>query len=175
MSGVDVSGARCFVYVEREGLAAAVGHDVKLAFPEFTLRVGEDRQVEAVVRTASLEVLGSVDSERRLKERGPSGGDRAEIAKNARTKVLETERYGEARFRSTAVEERRGGYAIRGRLEVHGREREVVVEADERDGELVARFQLHQPDFGIKPFKAMLGALKVKPDVLVEVVVPLQR
>jgi hypothetical protein len=36
----------------------------------------------------------------------------------------------------------------------------------------VAEIKLHQPDFGIKPFTAALGALKVKPDVVVRVSVP---
>jgi hypothetical protein len=36
----------------------------------------------------------------------------------------------------------------------------------------VAEVKIHQPDFGIKPYTAALGALKVKPDVLVRVSVP---
>ena len=38
----------------------------------------------------------------------------------------------------------------------------------------VAELKLHQPDFGIKPYSAALGALKVKPDILVRVSVPRQ-
>lgn len=32
--------------------------------------------------------------------------------------------------------------------------------------------RVHQPDFGITPFKAMLGALRIQPQVDVELVVP---
>jgi hypothetical protein len=38
----------------------------------------------------------------------------------------------------------------------------------------VTDLKLHQPDFGIKPFSAALGALKVKPDVIIRVSVPRQ-
>ena len=37
---------------------------------------------------------------------------------------------------------------------------------------LVAEVSLHQPDFGIKPYSAMLGTLRVKPDVTVVVSLP---
>jgi hypothetical protein len=30
-----------------------------------------------------------------------------------------------------------------------------------------ARITVHQPDFGIRPYRALLGALAVKPDVVV--------
>jgi len=36
----------------------------------------------------------------------------------------------------------------------------------------VAEVPIHQPDFGIKPYSAMLGALKVKPDLVVRCSVP---
>jgi hypothetical protein len=38
----------------------------------------------------------------------------------------------------------------------------------------VVELKLHQPDFGIKPFSAALGALRVKPDVMIRVSVPRQ-
>jgi hypothetical protein len=38
----------------------------------------------------------------------------------------------------------------------------------------VAEMNIHQPDFGIKPYTAALGALKVKPEVMVRISVPRQ-
>jgi len=35
--------------------------------------------------------------------------------------------------------------------------------------------RLHQPDFGIRPYSAMLGTLRVDADVVVRVVIPLVR
>jgi hypothetical protein len=42
-----------------------------------------------------------------------------------------------------------------------------------REGErLATSVRLHQPDFGIAPYRAMLGALRVKADVVVRASVP---
>jgi hypothetical protein len=40
---------------------------------------------------------------------------------------------------------------------------------------VVARLTLNQPDYRIKAFRAMMGALRVKPEVLLEVSVPFPR
>jgi polyisoprenoid-binding protein YceI len=64
------------------------------------------------------------------------------------------------------------GYDVEGTLTLTGVSRPVTVEV-RRDGErLVAEVLVHQPAFGIRPYSAMLGALKVKADVLVRVSVP---
>ncbi len=35
-----------------------------------------------------------------------------------------------------------------------------------------AEVRLQQPDFGIRPYRAMLGTLRVQPDVLIRMSVP---
>jgi hypothetical protein len=40
------------------------------------------------------------------------------------------------------------------------------------DGHYRAELRIHQPAFGIKPYSAMLGTLKIKPDVVVRILVP---
>ena len=61
---------------------------------------------------------------------------------------------------------------IKGSLTLTGKTRPLVIEAARRDGRWVAEVSLHQPDFGIKPYSAMLGTLRVKPDVTVVVSLP---
>ena len=48
--------------------------------------------------------------------------------------------------------------------ELHGRSREITLK---RTGDDEAEVTLHQPDYGIKPYSAMFGALKIKPDIRV--------
>ena len=45
---------------------------------------------------------------------------------------------------------------------------ETQVEANRQ----VVSLELHQPDYGITPFKAMMGTLKVKAEVIVRLSVP---
>ncbi|MBW1758625.1 MAG: YceI family protein, partial [Deltaproteobacteria bacterium] len=61
-----------------------------------------------------------------------------------------------------------------GTLQLYGKSRSIQTSVRATGGRWVAELKLHQPDFGIKPFSAALGALKVKPDVLVRVSVPQQ-
>jgi polyisoprenoid-binding protein YceI len=70
------------------------------------------------------------------------------------------------------VEKTGDAYRITGWLELHGIKREIIFTTEQRAGRAVAKVPIHQPDFGIKPFRAFMGLLRVKPDVLVEVSVP---
>jgi len=61
---------------------------------------------------------------------------------------------------------------IEGDLTLHGVTKAISVEAH-YDGQLWnAKVTLDQREYGIKPFSAMLGALKVKPNVEVTLRVP---
>ena len=62
--------------------------------------------------------------------------------------------------------------AIEGELELHGETQEIELTAEREDDEWVARFRLRQADFGIRPFKALMGALKIQPHVDVELRTP---
>ena len=61
---------------------------------------------------------------------------------------------------------------MRGALALCGATRELVIPV-RRDGDrLRAEVTIHQPAFGIRPYTAMLGTLRVRPDVIVRVSVP---
>jgi hypothetical protein len=75
-------------------------------------------------------------------------------------------------FTSTTLTREGAGWAVAGTLTLGRVSRPVAFRARAEGSLLVADIPLHQPDFGIKPFSAMLGALKVKPGVLVRVRVP---
>ena len=64
------------------------------------------------------------------------------------------------------------GFEVRGTLALAGRKGEVIVPVRRAGDRLVAEVVLHQPAFGIRPYRAMLGALRVKPDVAVRASLP---
>jgi polyisoprenoid-binding protein YceI len=103
------------------------------------------------------------------------GGSSAneKIASQIPKEVLETDRYDRITFTSRRVARRPDrGYSISGDLNLHGTTRAIDVETRLDGGKQVAEVELHQPDYGIVPFKAMMGTLKVKPDVRVRITVP---
>jgi len=68
--------------------------------------------------------------------------------------------------------ERGEGFAVEGTLEMYGKSRSIQTSVRAQGDRWLAEVSIHQPDFGIKPYKAALGALKVKPDVQVRLSVP---
>jgi hypothetical protein len=167
----------CSIYVEREGALSAVGHDLKLRVADFAIEVADaserqDSAVRARFRSDSLRVVGVVRGGR-VDESEPSARDRREIEGNAARDVLEAQKFPEITFRSRSVEIAGQTARVEGELELHGVVRAIAFEVRQQGERAVARIVLHQPDFRIKPFRALLGALRVKPDVTVEVSVPL--
>jgi YceI-like protein len=171
MSEFDASTGECFVTTYREGLFSALGHDLKLRVTDFRILLDAGFSIQAEFRADSLRVVGSL-KDGRVDELEPGPKDRESIHASIVNEVLEARKFPAVKFRSTAVEKAGDRYAVRGRLDLHGRERDVQFTVETGAGRAVAKVSVHQPDFGIQPYRALLGALRVKPDVLVEVSVP---
>jgi polyisoprenoid-binding protein YceI len=77
-------------------------------------------------------------------------------------KVLHPDKYPTATFRSKTIQEKEGGYKINGDLSLHRVTKPIDFDLDSNDGNLKGTITLLQKDYGIKPFKAMMGTLKIK-------------
>lgn len=172
MPTFDQTDSECVVYVYREGIASAVGHDVAIEATDFEVKVDEAMEsVEARFAADGLRVRHAMEDG----EPNPgalSDGDKKKIEKNLRRKVLETKRHPVITFRSTEVDDDADRVRLEGVLALHGVERNVAFDARRVDDYIRARVRLHQPDFDIEPYRAFLGALRVKPKVDVEVRLP---
>lgn len=170
MPRFDATQAECRVFTFKEGLLSAVAHDLELEVRSFEVEVDE-RGIRARFDPSSIQVVDAVVDGRR----SPgtlSDKDKAKIHSNIVSDVLSVKRHPDVRFESTEVTEKDSGWTVRGRLELAGRTKELVIDARREGDHAVAEVVLHQPDFGIKPFTAMLGTLKIKPDVRVRIRVP---
>lgn len=173
MPTFDTSNSECFVYVYREGVLSVVGHDLKLRVTDFTV-VGEEEplSIHAEFRADSLRVIGAV-KDGAVNERALSTQDRQQIEKNIAHDVLEIQKYPLISFRSTAIEKSGDHlYRISGRLELHGVTRMLNFTVEQKEGRADTNISVHQPDFDIVPYRTFMGALRVKPNVLVEIGVP---
>lgn len=122
------------------------------------------------------QVRASVDA-RSLRVREGNGGikpltdsDREEIRRNLEQKILKSDHHPEIAFASTAVralDERR--WMVAGELTLAGASAPiqipVQVDSSPEGTRLSATVTLTQSRFNIKPFTAMMGALKVADDV----------
>jgi hypothetical protein len=165
--------AVCRVFSYREGLLSGVGHDLELDVTRFQIEVDERaRTVVARFDPGSLRVLRAMRDGKELPD-ALSDGDRATIEKHTRGDVLDAGHHPEICFTSSAVADAGGGWDLTGTLALHGVERQITVQVRPEGGRMVATVPLHQADFGIRPFSALLGALKVKPDVTVRLSLPI--
>ena len=170
----DAASAECVVFTYKEGLLSAVAHDLKIRVTKFTIDVDEaTRVVTAWFDAASLRVVCAMANGRESPDSLTTANKR-EIEGNIVRDVLDAHSYPEIRFVSTRVEERNATYSVKGKLALHGHERQVRVQVRQDDTHYVAEVRVHQPDFGIRPYTALFGTLRVQPDVLVRVIVPSQ-
>jgi polyisoprenoid-binding protein YceI len=156
------------IYAKREGLAARVGHDLTLEPTSWSAEVDLDPDditkstVTATVDGHSLEVVEGHGGATPLSDK-----DRADIKKNIAQKVLTS---GAISFRSTGIESAGDGkFTVNGELTIAGSTRPVRLDLTQNGDRVSGRVTIRQTDFGIKPFSAMLGALKVSDSVDIEV------
>lgn len=170
----DQDNADVLVFTFKEGLLSAVAHDLKLRVTRFSIAVDDEtRAIDATFDASSLRVVSAMkNGAEALGALGES--DRRKVEESIAGEVLEPGKFPEIRFVSESVDEDAGGggYRVRGKLTLHGKTRDVSF-STRSDGEgQVCEISIHQPDFGIKPYSAMLGTLKIKPDVIVRAALP---
>ncbi len=160
-----VTAGELRLYTFREGALSAVGHDLALRATRWQVELDRDaRRVAARVESPSVEVIcarrDGADDHGRL-----STGDRAKIEASLRGEVLRCGRYAEVRFEGRW--EGDDPRVVEGALTLCGVTRPLVVRLRREAGRLVCEATVHQPTWGITPFRAMLGALRVQADVRV--------
>jgi len=154
--------ASLVVKTYREGLAAKAGHDLIIEVREWgaTLEVGVDPSHSSLQLKADARSLYPREGLRGVKPL--TDKDRDEIRKNINQKVLGGEPIS---FRSTAVEAADGGgrLSVRGELTIRGRSRPAGFELSVgADGHVTGTAQLVQSEWGIKPYRGLIGALRVR-------------
>jgi polyisoprenoid-binding protein YceI len=153
----------------REGMAQKVGHDLVIDVGRWQaiVQASEDGAISSVEFEAdshSLQVREGLAGVKPLTDK-----DRGEIRKNIDEKIL---RGHAITFRSTAVESSAGRLLVAGELSLVGVSRPVSFELETSDGHVGGTLPLTQSEWGIKPYRGLMGALKVRDTV--EVVVDVQ-
>jgi polyisoprenoid-binding protein YceI len=172
MARYDAYNSECFLFSFKDGLLARLAHDLKLQVERFSIEVDDStHDIKASFDPSSIQVV-CAQLDRRDDASVLSKGDKKKIYDNVTKDVLRVRKYPEIRFDSTHVVKRGEGFAVEGTLQMHGQSRSIQGSIRADGDRWRTELKIHQPDFGIKPFTAALGALKVKPDVIVRLSVP---
>ena len=155
------------VRTKRTGAAAKAGHDLLIHVTawEATLEVGDDAadtSVELSADGASLRVREGTGGMQSLGD-----DDKANIQQTIDDDVLERQAIT---FRSTAVTGADATLNVQGELTLAGTTRPLAFDlAVADDGTLSAVAVVKQTDWGMKPYSALFGALKVVDEVEVAI------
>jgi hypothetical protein len=172
MAHLDASSAECIVSTFKEGVLSALAHDLRIRVERFEVEVDDATlAVKASFDASSLRVVGAVRAGA-VDPSALSDADRAKIERSIADDVLHPRDHALISFVSSSVEKVGDGVRVDGALTLHGTTKHVSTDARAVGDELVAELRVHQPDFGVRPFSAMLGTLKIKPDVVVRFSVP---
>lgn len=173
---IGADSGRLLVHTGRTGIGTRAGHDLTIEATRWDGNVIVDTATPA---RSSVTVDVDVDS---LEVGSGSGGvkpltsgDRAEIKRIIRAKLLRSARFPTISFRSTAVSGSPDSVVVDGQLTVMGVSRPLTVQVQvSDDGRVRGSAAVVQTRWGITPYSAFFGALKVADEVTVEFEVELR-
>ncbi len=158
----------------KDGMGAKLAHDLILTASRWngTLNVDADNpaasSAELTIDARSIEIVEAVGGMKSLSDK-----DRRDIGKNIDEKVLNTGKFPTLTFQSTSVSGAEPNFNAAGNMTIVGNTRPANVAINVSGTTVTAKTSISQKDFGIKPFSAMLGAIKLRDDVDFELTVEL--
>jgi polyisoprenoid-binding protein YceI len=169
--GPDTSSLQVRTY--REGVAAKVGHDLVMDVMrwEATVEIAPDPATSTVELSADSRSFEVREGRRGVKPL--SDKDRSEIRRNIDEKVL----HGQPiTFRSSAVRLVDGDarLVVEGDLTISGSTRPISARLDlDEEGHITGTIPVAQSSWGIKPYRGLMGALKVRDELEIAIAVRL--
>jgi polyisoprenoid-binding protein YceI len=160
---------RLLLKTSRTGLGRKAGHDLTIEVSRWAADLVVDpgdparSGVAVTIEADSLRVLEGTGGLKPL-----SDADRAEIEKTIREKILHPADHPVIRFSSQQVTGNAASFGITGDLSIMDRTHPVQVQAAMAGGRIQGNATITQSAWGIKPYSAFAGALRLADDVRVE-------
>jgi polyisoprenoid-binding protein YceI len=162
-----------WVFVGKAGLFSALAHDHEIGVKSFSGKVvvpaagAGGGSLEMEVDAPSLAVL----------DKKPSEEDKKKIFNSMHNEVLESAKYQKITFKSASVSDVKQtgndaySFVVNGDLTLHGVTKRIAVPVaatvTPQDLRATGKYTLKQTDFGIKPYSAAGGTIKVKNEVVI--------
>ncbi len=163
---LEPDNGKLIVKVYKEGMAAKMGHDLTFQASDWSGKVTVDQDnpsassVQVTIDPSSLSIIDAKGGAKPLSDK-----DRTDITKN----ISKTLGNSDITFDSSEVSGTPPRLALKGNLTISGTAKPVTLDLTVGDdGHVSGKTTIVQTQFGIKPFSAMMGALKVKDSVDIE-------
>ena len=169
---VDSHNGRLMLRTFREGMAALVGHDLVIEITRWqgtvTIPDGGQPRLALTIDMGSFEVREGLHGVKPLTD-----GDREDI-KGSIAETLKTQQHKQASFESRTVRVEGNQATVDGAFTLAGTTQPLQLTVQQNgDSTVTGKAVVQQTLWGIKPYKAFLGALKVRDTVEVEATVKL--
>jgi polyisoprenoid-binding protein YceI len=166
---------RLLVHTTRTGLGAKAGHDLTIEITRWHGRATADPGTPA-----NSSVTVEVDANSFQVRKGTGGvkplgdADRAEIHKTLK-EILNTAQHPTISFSSRRVDGSAASFTCDGELTIMGVTQPVIVQGRVADGRVAGGASVIQSRWGIRPYSAFFGALKLSDEVKIDFDVALTR
>lgn len=157
---IDSSHSRITIHVGKAGLFSAAAHEHEVSAPiaEGAINDSEEGHVWLRVEAVRMTVLPEKDQEA--------------VQSTMQKSVLESAKFPEIRFESTAVHKIDSrNWKVTGNLTLHGKTRSISLDVRDDAGAYLGETSLRQTQFGIQPVRAAGGAVKVKDELKIDFVI----
>jgi polyisoprenoid-binding protein YceI len=149
----------------KDGMGAKLAHDLVLRATNWSGTLNVDGSASGCSAALTVDPRSIEIVEARGGVKSLSDKDRRDIDKNINEKVLETNKYPELKFESTSCTGSEPNLTAAGNMTIKGTTRPVNVDLNVNGTTVTGKTSISQKDFGIKPFSAMMGAIKLRDDV----------
>jgi hypothetical protein len=143
------------VFTYKTGLLSAVAHDLQLSLEHWDLKI-EEQEIVFEARPQGLQIDGPF-IRGKLEPRGINDSDRRKIKRNILETVLLSEAHPMVIFRGKHL-----GQALHGQLRLRGQTHPLVIPVTQADGRLQGEVEIQPSRWGIAPFRALAGAIKLQ-------------
>jgi hypothetical protein len=144
------------VFTFKDGLLSRVAHDLKIEAERVT--VARDGASLTVTAPACGLKVRCAMKKGREDHRALSASQRGEIESLIYEKILDVERHPEIHFTGKIQ-----GASVSGVLTIRGASQALTLPWNSSGGAITGEITIDQRRFGISPYRAMMGAIKLKP------------
>jgi hypothetical protein len=153
------------VFTFKEGLLARAAHDLHLRLDAFTATL-DGEQLNAEIPLFDLHLLGPVEGGATRPERYDAAR-RAEVEATMRDQILRLHDHPTATFDGRATP-RAGGFGVDGTFHLAGARAPLTFAVCTENGVHRATFELAPSRWGIRPYRALMGTIRLADRVRIE-------